>query len=81
MKLKNLISGKALSRNELKKIKGGAPICNVGTIIVCHCVDHSQICDFGDGVTSAIIKCQEDGACVGHGGVATAGCSPSCPGA
>ena len=81
MKVQNLIPGKILSRDEMKSVKGGAPICSIGQIVVCHCSDQSQLCDFGDGVNSAITICNNDGACVGHGGVASGGCSSTCPGA
>jgi hypothetical protein len=79
MKLNNLNLGKALSKDEQKLIKGGAPICPVGPTVKCNCLDGHHICDFGDGVTSSAVICMRDNACVNHGGYASSGCvTPPC---
>jgi hypothetical protein len=80
MKLNHLNLGKSLSRSELKEVKGGTPICNVGSFIKCFCGDGTFQCDFGDGKTATAVICMRDNACAGRGGY-TAGstCYTSCP--
>jgi hypothetical protein len=79
MKTNKFNLGKALSKDELKKIKGGTPICNVGPTVKCICQDGNHICDFGDGVSTSAVICVRDNACVNHGGYANSGCvNPPC---
>jgi hypothetical protein len=91
MKLENLNFGRPLSREELKKVKGGTPQCLMGTSARCRCNDGTIMCvparctDVGCAASGVLCSYDPLGnpinVCYNHGGLAAPmDCSTNCPG-
>jgi hypothetical protein len=82
MKKEKFDFGRRLSRDEMKKVRGGESICPVGKVALCYCNDPNWVmCVFGDGHSTPAMLCASTNACGPHLGLNhdSGSCQTNCP--